>query len=388
MAAKASPRVLHVSTVHPPYDSRIFDREACGLARSGFNVDVAMNVAKAETRSGIAVRPLGSHGGSRLRRIGRNARALGYMLGSYDIVHVHDPELLVAGLVAAAFHKRVVYDIHEYYYARLAEPDKAQGWIPPALRPAVAAAYRAFENLALRHMAGAVVVAAEMGEMYVKLIEPDRIALVRNFPLLDSAAVAEARKTQRPLAQKYFVQTGGATYMRCFHTLVEAAEEMRNRKIDASLAVLGRVDLSTYPVSQRSVLLARAKRAGVQMVGRVPYPEMLRWVAHAHAGIATQPYSENAAKGFATKIFEYFAFGLPVIASDFGNNAEVVRSNGAGVLVRSDDAAAYTDAMQSLLADTKRRDELAAAAGKASARYSFQADLPNLAALYRRILAA
>ena len=189
-------------------------------------------------------------------------------------------------------------------------------------------------------------------------------------------------------AQKYFVQTGGATYMRCFHTLVEAAEQMRNRKIDASLAVLGRVDLSTYPASQRSVLLARAKRAGVQMVGRVPYPEMLRWLAHAHAGIATQPYSENAAKGFATKIFEYFAFGLPVIASDFGNNAEVVRSNGAGVLVRSDDAAAYTDAMQSLLADTKRRDELAAAAGKASARYSFQADLPNLAALYRRILAA
>src|SRR5690348_13600999 len=106
MAANGPPRVLHVSTVHPPYDSRIFDREACGLARSGFHVEVAMNVATAEIRNGITIRPLGVHGGSRLRRIARNARALWYMLGSYDIVHVHDPELLVAGLVAAAFRKR------------------------------------------------------------------------------------------------------------------------------------------------------------------------------------------------------------------------------------------------------------------------------------------
>lgn len=386
MAAQRSPRILHVSTAHPPFDSRIFDREACALARSGFRVDVAMNVTEPQERHGVTVRPLGSHGGSRLRRVGRNVRALKYMLGPYDIVHVHDPELLVAGLVATALRKKVVYDVHEFYRARLAERDPAQGWIHPALRPAVAAAYGAFENAALPRFAGAVVVAPEMADMYAKIFKRERIALVRNFPQIDAAEIARARAAQRPIGHRYFVQTGGASYLRCFGTLVEAAEQLGARGIYAPLAVLGKVDLSGYPASQREKLLQRAKRANVLLVGRVPHTEMLRWVAHAHGGIATQPYSENAAKGFATKIFEYFALGLPVIVSDFGNNAKIVRSHGAGIAVPYDDAIAYADAMENLLADAAHRKELAAAAGNAAKRYSFQADFPNLTALYRHIL--
>ncbi|MGB8266021.1 MAG: glycosyltransferase [Candidatus Velthaea sp.] len=376
-----------MSTVHAPYDTRIFQREAKGLAGRGYHVEVAMNVPQATVRQGIRVHALGDGSGPRIKRIGRNVRALRRMLEDFDIVHVHDPELLIAGSIARVFGKHVVYDIHEYYNKQLSEDGGGRYWIPSLLRPAVALGYRTTERIVLPRFAGIVVTTSEMASMYQDLVSPDRIAVVRNYPQISAEDIAAARSQAPPVEGPYIVQTGGATYMRCFHVLVEAAELMRRNGNMVPLFVLGGTNLSQYDNRRGAELLERALHANVKVIERLPYDEMLRWLAHASVGIATQPYSVNAELSFSTKVFEYFAFGIPTIVSDFGNNARIVLESGAGAVVPWEDAKSYEREITRYLEDETVRKRAVEAAHAAAKSYLFDGELANLVALYERILA-
>lgn len=381
-------RILHVSTVHPPYDQRIFEKEARGLAIEGFRVDVAMTVRQPTSAESVTIRPLGSFGGSRFRRIARNLRALRYMLGGYDIIHVHDPELLIAGAIARLCGKRVVYDVHELHHTIFGREATTAFWVPSTIRGLIGTAYGAMERLALPHFAGVVISMPDMAAIYQPLVPANRIALVRNFPQFTSTAFVAARNKPPPMKQPYLIQTGGASYLRGFHVLVAAAETLRERGITMPIVILDTVTINMYPPDEQHALLRRAREANVHLLGRLAYHEMLQWVAHAYAGIASYLYYETAARCFSTKIFEYFAFGLPVVVSDFGINAELVRSHEAGLLVSPEDPASYADAIERLVSEPELYSKLSSAAAEAASSYSFEADFPNLVTLYERILAA
>jgi glycosyltransferase involved in cell wall biosynthesis len=378
-------QVLHVSTAHPPYDTRIFEREALGLVERGCRVDLAINVARSDVRNGVRVHPLGAHGGGRWRRIPRIFRAISYVVHRYDIIHVHDPELLVLAFFALLFRRNVVYDVHEYYYLRLLERSEGLGWIPVPLRTAAAAAYRAVERFIIPRIAGVVVVTSEMADAYRPLAKTDRIAVVRNYPNISREQRSEAMESARPIERPYIISTGGTSYLRCFHVLVEAVEMLRRKNIDSPVVVLGEATLGGYAQEERQALLARAKACGIELPGRKPYIEMLRWVAHACAGVATYAYSQNAERGYPTKLFEYFCFGVPAIASDFGNTGRLTREHDAGITVPWDAADRYADAMDLLLKNETVRAQKSAAAFGAAEHYSFEGELDDLAALYGRI---
>lgn len=109
-----SPRVLQISTVHQPFDNRIFHKECRSLQEAGFDVHLLVTGTEDQVRAGVQVhgleRPAGRRG--RLLLAGavlKKARAL-----RPDLVHVHDPELIPVGLAAArSTGAKFVYDSHE-----------------------------------------------------------------------------------------------------------------------------------------------------------------------------------------------------------------------------------------------------------------------------------
>ena len=123
-------RVVHMTSVHQPDDLRIFAKECRALAELGYDVHLVAASASGEVvRDGVHVRGVGVPASSgRLVRMTRTvaevlriARAL-----DADVYHLHDPELVPAGLVLARDGKQVVYDAHEDLPADIL--DKA--WIP------------------------------------------------------------------------------------------------------------------------------------------------------------------------------------------------------------------------------------------------------------------
>lgn len=75
--------------------------------------------------------------------------------------------------------------------------------------------------------------------------------------------------------------------------------------------------------------------------------EVPAWLRHAQIGVLTP----NANEGLSNTILEYMAAGLPVIATDCGGNAELVRDGETGHVIDIGDDAALAEKVASLLED-------------------------------------
>jgi hypothetical protein len=376
-------KALHVSTAHHPTDHRIFRKEALGLVANGYKVALAITVDRPQVRNQVEFIPLGKYGGSRWRRIPRNLRALLVMLtSSADIVHIHDPELLVTVIPVLLAGKRVVYDIHEFYHQRLVDSD----WVWVRVRSLAAGLYSVLERLLLPHFAGIVVVTEGMEEMYRRRFPRANISLVRNYPAVDEEARSLALSQKAPIDGPYIVHTGGAKRNKAFNVLVAVGEKLRERGVQAPIVNIGPVDLSAFPAKERDRLVERARDADIRLPGALEYVEVLRWVAHARVGYVLYPDTENFRLALSTKLYEYFALGLPVVATSVGRMGELVREHQAGLVVAPDDIDAHAHAFERLLTDDDFARRSAEASREASKHFSFDSELASLLNLYDRTL--
>ncbi len=381
--------ILHVSTVHAPFDNRIFGMEAKSLAASGFDVSLATTVEREEVREGVRVLPLGAIGNlsRRSERIGRNRRAFALMRRPYDIVHIHDPELLLSAAIAQRiFGRTIVYDVHEFYDEKFGGGDVTADWIPRPLLATVRKAYACMEAWVLPRAGGVVVVSEAMVARYRRYLPDERIAVVQNYPNLTEDDVTQALRASAPLSVPYIVHTGGASKNRSFDVMVEAAELLRKRGVAAPVVNLGPIQLEGYSESEQRALRSRASAAGIMMLGSVPHAEVLRWIAHARVGYLPIADNENNRRGQPRKLFEYLLFGLPVVAADVGKIGSAVREPGAGITVPPRDAAAHAAAITELLDDSRRHAACAENARRIAHGLSFRSQLPRLVGLYERIL--
>ncbi|TFG82517.1 MAG: hypothetical protein E4H19_12955, partial [Chromatiales bacterium] len=140
-------RVLHVSTVHSPTDTRILYRECRSLANHGYDVallacgDVSADVGSIRVLS--LPRPP-----TRLHRFTVSAfRAVrAAWRENADIYHFHDPELVPWMLLLRLRGKPVIFDVHEDIGGSLAE----RTWIPRGLRTITGRVARAIVVLSSR----------------------------------------------------------------------------------------------------------------------------------------------------------------------------------------------------------------------------------------------
>jgi glycosyltransferase involved in cell wall biosynthesis len=380
------PRIVHLTTVHQPLDTRIYYKEVRSLADSGFDVRLATTVDQRSTHDGVPLLPLGDRSGARWKRILRDARALLTMYAHRDaILHIHDPELLLAAFLPALGGAKIVFDVHEFYAERIA----GSTWIPAPLRRLASSAYDAVERTVLPHFAGVVIVSEAMRPRYERFVGAARVALVRNFPNLRSSDVETARAIDHPLeGTPYVLHTGGAMKLRAFHDIVGAAEALRAQGSALRMVVLGEQDMSEYSAAERDDLFSRAQRAGVMLLGSVPYAEAQRWLAHARIGYLPLIDTENNRRGMPNKLFEYALFGLPVVATRIGRVAEIVDEHGFGKLVPIGDAQAHANAMSEIHENPAMHDALAGRAREAAHVFSFSAEFRALHDLYARICTA
>ena len=378
-------RVLHVSTVHGPHDTRIFFKEARALAASGLDVTIAGTVEERGTRDGVSFIPLGSRDGSRFRRILRDLRALSAIVSNRDaIIHIHDPELLVVAALPALAGVRVVYDVHELYTEGILN----RPWIPRQLRRTLMMLYDLVERLTIPRFAGIVIAVEGFSARYERFISPERIALVRNFPNITSAEIAAARSKPHPLdGRPYVIHTGGASKQVLFHVIVATAESLRERGSDLQIVNIGEICLDEYPRDEARSLVERAKRAGVILRDRMDLIELFTWLAHARIGYQILSDTENHRKGIPNKLFEYARFGLPVVVTEIGHIGEIVRSDGFGTPIGNEDGSAHAEAMLAIHQNEPLHARLSEASLKASESYSFAGELQRLRELYARIVA-
>jgi len=150
---------------------------------------------------------------------------------------------------------------------------------------------------------------------------------------VDMAELAVRRAMPRATAQStiQLAYLGVVAAERRLDILIDTLAELRAAGVDASLLIIG--DARTP--QERAVLEERATRLGVrdrlEITGFLPRDQALERARSADIGISPiyrTPIFEVASP---TKLVEYMALGLPVVANDQPDQRQVLSSSRAGV---------------------------------------------------------
>ncbi len=371
------PRVAVLTSVHPPFDPRIFYREAVSAAAAGFDVTVFAPGAPRTIREGVRVEPVPVLGR------GRWARPLRWPIlfmkalrMRADLYHFHDPELLPWGLLLKWVTRgRVVYDSHEYFPESLA----SKYWIPRLLRRPAARLAALAEREIARRLDGVVAVTEDMAERF-RRIQPNTVA-VMNFPPApeDELPPYESR-------EEAVIYAGLMNPERGITIVPEVAEELCRRRPGARLRLLGRLD--RWPVLPGLPDPSAWSRIGVDVLGTVPFPEVRGHLLRARVGwLPLDPSVPNARRAWPIKLVEYMAAGLPIVASDLPVPARVIGEYRCGIVVPGLDARAHAEALAYLLEHQEEAAEMGRRGFEAARmRFSWEKEAQKLQALYTRLL--
>lgn len=369
-------KVCILTTVHVPFDGRIFHKEARSLAKAGYDVSLIARHDKAETVDGVRMVPLPKPK-NRFHRMTAVTWRL-YRLAvreDADVYHFHDPELMIVGLLLKARGKKVIWDVHEHYPNSIMD----KFWISKGLRRCVSKAFDLFERAVVRFFDLVIYTTPIVGARYEKMNVPT--ARIENYPIVELSG------TFKKDPQKKIIYLGAMSRIRGLVEVIEAFARLGKKHADWELVLLG----ETRPASFEAELKALARQRGVEgnvtFIPWVPYDEKEELSSQASIGVITYlPYSNNTSC-LPNKLFDYMLVGLPVVASNFPLYREIIEPNRCGVIVdpsRPDDIA---EAMLYLV----EHPEEARAMGERGLRavrerYNWEHESDKLLSLYEALL--
>jgi glycosyltransferase involved in cell wall biosynthesis len=367
---------IHVTTVHKRGDTRIYVKEICSLAdklTSPIALIVADGMGEAVMQNGVRIFDLGPIArGGRMQRAIQGTRLAHRLIRSLRprVVHVHDPELIPLAVLLRKQGFRVVYDAHE----DSAKQIMGKSWIPRMLRGGVARALNWLERASGSRIDAVVAATPSIARKY----RADRCCVVQNFPILSEISSAEeADFLQR---DHDFIYVGGMSYIRGVREMVAAFTTLGDER--ARLHLVGGIE---PPLTVRE-LTDRTSDGRVVCHGFMGRPDVARLLGMARAGLVLLHPMPNYVESQPTKMFEYMAAGIPVIASNFPLWRSIVEETGCGLVVDPLDTEEIAQAMRWVLDNPAEAFVMGARGRHAVERiYQWKPESERLVALYRRL---
>ncbi len=330
-------RVLMITTSHKWDDTRIFWLEGCNLRKLGVEVTVlAVNCdSEHSEKNGIPIVALGHNRGRLGRFVLNPIEAVRYCrchASNYDVLHVHDPEMLPwIGRLKRATKRPVVYDMHEF----LPDAVSARSWIPRCLRRQSVAIAESMERRGIGNASAAVVV-NELGEKRARQLGTKEVAIFMGVPSRTEAQGSAPYDSSRAGV----VYVGGVSKVRGADTMAELAPKVFESH-GCRLLVAG-------PLWDETARTA-VRLESIDYRGTLTRPEVRLVLNEAAVGWLPLHHTPNHEKGWALKLGEYMAAGLPVVASNLEYCASMVSRHDCGIIVDADDANAHLNALNYLL---------------------------------------
>jgi glycosyltransferase involved in cell wall biosynthesis len=371
-------RICHVTTVHPWWDTRIFERMCLGLADRGYEVILVAPIDAPRREQGIQLVPTDLSGKiSRLVGAPLLLRKLRRLRA--DVYHFHDPELLPWMTLFSIIGRshRVVYDVHEYY-PEAVHTSNYFAWRP--LSRLAGAVFSVMEPALARRLDGVVGVTSPIAARFDG--GAARVAVVSNMVAVERLPESLEQVT---LPSPQTVVIGGVMDRSRLMTEVIDAMGLLAPNWPA-LHLLGIGDLIKDPYGAE--LKARAEALGIgdriSFRARVPWATLQAYLASSIVGLVLFSDWKNNRLALPNRLFEFMAHGVPIVGTDFLLIREIVSGTDCGILLDSGRPESIAAAIDSLL-----RDPAAAKAmgkrGRAAVRrrYRWEVELDRLETLYR-----
>ena len=309
------PQICHVTSVHKPFDTRIFFKECSSLARK---YDVSLVVANTNNveRNGVHVVGVDLPTNRFKRRLNVNHVIPTLLKIDACIYHFHDPELLPIGIrMKKKYNKKVVFDSHEDIPMQLL----GRTVFPDFIKRALSFVYALYEKQCMKKFDALVSVTPTLTE---RLRTYNKYTYqITNYPIEEG--FVDHRKWDGNICF-----AGGIAPQWMHKEIINVLD-----KINVKYTIAGPYYSKDYFASIKSL----SNWGFVDYKGRIPHEDVTELLQQSSAGMALIKY--NASVGFHigtlgnTKLFEYMQAGIPVIATDLQLWKEIVDEYHCGICI-------------------------------------------------------
>lgn len=374
-------KVCILSSVHIALDNRVFYREARSLVKAGYEVTLIAIHNRDEVKDGVQI--IGLPEMPRWKRPLLWLKLLKLALEqSADIFHFHDPELLfVSPWLRLLTDKPTIYDVHEVY------PDfiKVKDYMPVWLRYPIAWIMKWLEPFLARFQSALIFSDEEIAKSFHDIDKQK--AILYNFP--ERSIIEKGiRRTREEISRKpWVIHLGGHERNRGVHLMIDAFSEVIQFYPEARLLLVGHFMPLDLEDEVRNQIKEKGLGDTVKITGRVPFEEIGDYLSKCSVGwVPWQDYPKNQ-KNIPTKLFEYMAYGLPIVSSDLRSTRPFVISNENGYCVPADDLSAHAQAILHLLESPEEAKKMGQYGQKiVEDKWNWDREEKKLWSLYRQLV--
>ncbi len=369
-------KVCVLTSVHIPFDGRVFHKEARSLAQAGYDVVLIARHNKDEIVNGVRIVPL-PEPKSRRQRMTKILWRL-YRLAvreNADVYHFHDPELMIVGLLLKLRGKKVIWDVHEHYPNSILD----KYYIARPLRRAISRSFDLFERAVVRFFDYVIYTTPFVGARYQRM--KVRSGRIENYPIVELSNAFERNP------QEKIVYLGGMSPIRGLVEVIEAFSLVAKKHPSWELYLVGSCRPESFEQELKDLAARRGVAANVKFIAWVPYEEKERLSSQASMGVITYlPYSNNTSC-LPNKLFDYMLVGLPVIASGFPLYREIVEPNRCGLIVDPSKPEEIARAMEYLIEHPQEARQMGERGRRAVLeKYNWEEESKRLLRIYNTVL--
>lgn len=360
--------IAQLSTVHRTRDNRIYNKECRALLERGLKLTLVIR-SDCDESTPVPITALTSPRTRVQRLTSMQVQAWRRLTKLRPrVVHIHDPELIPMALLWARTHgAKVVFDAHEDLVKQIDTKPYLSGW-----RRRAARAYARFlTRTADRYFDAVVAATGDIADAFTNR----NLVTVFNYPWL-----SDFMEARHPVPGR-LVYVGDLTQERKLGFMIDVVLRVRERVPHAHLVLAGALGPRLEDVAHRF------DEDAVRYMGLLSPTDVPALLATADLGLIFLAPLPNYLNSLPTKLFEYQASGLPVVASSFPRWLEAFERDGATAFADTDDVQATADVIVGLLHDDQRRRQMSISGREAVARkYNFESQAEGLDRLMRRLI--
>ena len=310
--------VCMVTTVHDPFDDRIFHKEAKSLAKVH---DVILIVPDEERTDkeveGVGIITIKKPESKLLHPVTMWRVFKAGLKQDCDVYHCHEPSsLFVSAVLKILKRKKLIYDAHEHYPSLIAE----NSLFPTFIRPLVRFLADIEERVLIRFADVVVTVDQILCKEYKN--HHNNVVIISNYPKQELFKPDGLNSENGGI-----IYVGGISKDRGIYQMINAAN-----KANVKLICVGNF---TDELNENEItnFLERNPSKNVVFTGLLSHSRVVEYINMSKLGLSLLQPIPRYKKAVPIKLFEYMACEIPVIASNFPEISKVVKEADCGILV-------------------------------------------------------
>ena len=309
-------KICHITSVHPRYDIRIFEKECKSLSKQYKVYLIVADGLGHEIKDGIKIIDVGREK-NRIKRMFISPKKIYKVAKKIDskIYHLHDPELISVGLNLIKQGKKVIFDAHEDIPKQIL----GKTYLNRFTSMVLSKSFASYEKFACKKFDYILTATPFIKDKFLKI---NKNSLdINNFPILGELS------SETPWNEKNneVCYIGSITKSRGINEVIKAIKLTQNVKLNLA-GVFSEKGLEKEVKSYEGWQY-------VNQLGFLNRNEVANVLNYSKAGLVTLHPIVNYLDALPIKMFEYMAAGLPVISSDIRLWKEIVEGNSCGICV-------------------------------------------------------